>query len=129
MGRHLSYTREGFVAGCHHTALSPHCASLSVGLASLTSLHLGVARTSSALLSTSATLLRWRLSETLAGGAGHYDKGDMGLRLFGGGPMPSVTGYCIIMAGSMVRYSVTALQCREDTPHPRKINYTIYLYI
>ena len=27
------------------------------------------------------------------------------------------------------RYSVTALQCREDTPHPRKINYIIYLYI
>ena len=41
----------------------------------------------------------------------------------------SVTGYCMANVWVMVRYSVTALQCREDTPHPRKINYTIYLYI
>ena len=107
VGRHLSYTREVFVAGCHHTALSPHCASLSVVLASLTSLHLGVARTSSALLSTSATLLRWRLSETLAGGVGRYDKGDMGLRL-------SVATRCLLLQAIaqlwLARWCVTALQ-------------------
>ena len=62
-------------------------------------------------------------------GQGATIKGVVGLRLFGGGPMPSVSGYCTIMAGLMVRYSVTALQCLEDSPHPRKINYTIYLYI
>ena len=27
----------------------------------------------------------------------------------------SVTGCCMVMAGSTDRYSVTALQCREDT--------------
>ena len=40
------------------------------------------------------------------------------------------TDYCTTMDGTMVRYSVTALQCREDNPHPRKIKlYYIFIYI
>ncbi len=42
----------------------------------------------------------------------------------------SVTGYCMANVWVMVRYSVTALQCREDTPHPRKNKlYYIFIYM
>ena len=42
----------------------------------------------------------------------------------------SVTGYCTIIAGSMVRYSVTVLQCHEGYPSPsNELYYYIFIYI